>query len=52
MKLTKLSRKDLKEASKLPVNFYSSLGFEKEGFLKSHYAKGEDLVVMSKFLQP
>jgi len=30
--------------------FYKGEGFEKEGLLKSHYAEGEDLVIMSKFL--
>ena len=29
---------------------YESLGFEKEGALKNHYADGEDLVIMSIFL--
>lgn len=31
-------------------NLFKSSGFEKEGILKSHFAKGEDLVIMSKFL--
>ena len=30
--------------------FLSSEGFEKEGLLKNHFAKGEDLIIMSKFL--
>ncbi len=30
---------------------FKSAGFEKEGVLKSHFAKGEDLIIMSKFLQ-
>ncbi len=29
---------------------FKSAGFDKEGILKSHFAKGEDLVIMSKFL--
>ena len=29
---------------------YRSLGFEKEGVLKSHFAAGEDLTIMSRFL--
>ncbi len=32
-------------------NLFKSAGFEKEGALKSHFADGEDLSVMSKFLQ-
>ncbi len=31
-------------------NLFKSAGFEKEGILKSHFAKDEDLVIMSKFL--
>ncbi len=30
------------------TKFYKQLGFKKEGVLKSHYAKGEDLTIMSK----
>ncbi len=30
---------------------YESFGFIKEGILKSHFAKDEDLVIMSLFLQ-
>ncbi|MBI2583447.1 MAG: GNAT family N-acetyltransferase [Candidatus Aenigmarchaeota archaeon] len=33
------------------TKFYRKFGFKKEGVLKSHYAKGEDLVIMSKFLE-
>lgn len=29
---------------------YASLGFRKEGVLKSHFEKGEDIFVMSRFL--
>lgn len=29
---------------------YQSAGFEKEGILKSHFAAGEDLTIMSRFL--
>lgn len=31
--------------------FLKSFGFEEEGFLKSHFIKGEDLTIMSKFLK-
>jgi ribosomal protein S18 acetylase RimI-like enzyme len=31
-------------------SLFKSAGFEKEGILKSHFADGEDLSVMSKFL--
>ena len=31
---------------------YESLGFAKEGILKDHFAKGENLIVMSRFLEP
>ena len=30
---------------------FKSEGFEKEGMLKNHFAQGEDLIIMSKFLQ-
>lgn len=32
-------------------NMYKSFGFGKEGILKSHFAAGEDLIIMSKFLR-
>ena len=31
-------------------NLYRKMGFEKEGILKNHFAAGEDLIIMSKFL--
>lgn len=30
--------------------FYTKLGYEKEGLLKSHFKEGEDLVIVAKFL--
>ncbi len=33
------------------VKFYKSIGFRKEGVLRSHFTSGEDLVIMSKFLE-
>ena len=30
--------------------FYKKNGFEAEGLLRSHFRKGEDLIIMSKFL--
>jgi len=30
---------------------FKSAGFEKEGVLKNHFTEGEDLIIMSKFLQ-
>lgn len=32
------------------VNLLKQAGFEKEGLLKSHFKKGENLTIMSKFL--
>jgi len=32
------------------TKFYKSLGFKKEGVLKDHFAEGENLTIMSKFL--
>ncbi len=31
--------------------FYKEFGFGKEGILKSHFAEGEDLMIVSKFLK-
>ena len=32
------------------TKFYKRLGFKKEGILRSHFAEGENLIIMSKFL--
>ena len=32
------------------MEYYKVLGFKKEGLLKNHFIKGEDLTIMSKFI--
>lgn len=44
-------RKIYSLALKNKVNFYGRHGFKKEGVLKDHFKKGENLAIMSKFLK-
>jgi N-acetylglutamate synthase-like GNAT family acetyltransferase len=52
--LTILKEKKVRKAYALIfrqyADFYKEFGFEKEGVMKSHFAEGEDLVIVSKFL--
>ncbi|HLD57947.1 MAG TPA: GNAT family N-acetyltransferase [archaeon] len=43
-------RKLFSLASDKNTGFYKHLGFKKEGVLKDHFSKGEDLTIFSKFL--
>lgn len=40
----------VKSASAIPVEIFSRLGFEKEGYFREHYRKGVDIIQFGKLL--
>lgn len=40
----------VRSASAIPIEIFSHLGFEKEGYFREHYRKGVDIIQFGKFL--
>lgn len=40
----------VKATSAIPIEIFSRLGFEKEGYFREHYRKGVDIIQFGKFL--